>query len=85
MASWVDVDAGAWIEPGEFFLGGGNDGNEYSLASFDELMIFEDYITSAQAQAMYDGSGVMVPEPGTISLILVGLLSLAGIAWRKRG
>ena len=81
----VDVDAGAWIEPGEFFLGGGHDGNEYSLASFDELMIFEEYLTSAQAQAMYDGSGVMVPEPGTASLVLIGLLSLVGITWRKRG
>lgn len=75
---------GTWIVPGsEFYLGGGNDGNEYSLGSFDDLMIFDEYISSLQAKALYDTASV--PEPGTMSLILFGLLSLAGIAWRKRG
>ena len=43
-----------WIEPGEeFYLGGGQDKNQYGVGIFDDLMIFENYLTSAQARKLY--------------------------------
>ena len=64
--------ASNWIVPGsEFYLGGGNDGNTYGIGVFDEVKIFDQYLTSAQVKAL------VVPEPGTLLLLLVGAALLA--------
>ena len=61
-----------WIVPGsEFYLGGGNDGNTYGIGVFDEVKIFDQYLTSAQVVA------IVVPEPGTLLLLLIGAGFLA--------
>lgn len=54
-----------WVDPGTFFLGGGHDGNEYAVGVFDELMLFDQHLTSAQVKAIYE-----IPEPGTLTLLL---------------
>ncbi|MBN1590868.1 MAG: PEP-CTERM sorting domain-containing protein [Pirellulales bacterium] len=71
----VDTDnINAWVDPGsEFYLGGGNPLNELFVGDFDELKIFESYLTSAQAKAIYDAD-MAVPEPGTLMLLLSALL-----------
>ena len=62
-----------WIDPGTFFLGGGNDGNEYAIGVFDDLMLFDEHLTSAQAKAIYD-SAYAVPEPSMLVLLLSAFL-----------
>jgi len=62
-----------WVNPGTFFLGGGNDGNEYAVGVFDELMLFDQHLTSAQAKALYE-----IPEPGTL-VLLISALALCGL------
>ena len=48
----IDTEAN-WIVPGEeFYLAGGNNGNAPSVGAFDELKIFDQYLTSAQVAAM---------------------------------
>ncbi|MBN1590869.1 MAG: PEP-CTERM sorting domain-containing protein [Pirellulales bacterium] len=48
-----------------FYLGGGNDGNEYAVAVFDDLQIFDQALTSAQVKALYDSYSVQIPGDAT--------------------
>ncbi len=72
MTDAIDSEA-TWIVPGEeFYLAGGNNGNMYGTGVFDELMIFDQYLTSAQVAALYGISeenhgGTVVTMPGDLN------------------
>ena len=65
---------GAWIDPGELFLGGGNSGNTYATGIWDDVRIYERVLSA------YEISTLMVPEPS--ALMLLAFVAL-GFAFRR--
>lgn len=77
----VDTATGILWEqdPGQFFLGGGNDSNNLSIGSYDEVRFYSGVLTGAEVQAL------MVPEPGTLALLLAGGLAAVALFRRRNG
>ena len=50
----------------------------------DEVAIYDRALSGADVQAHFDAAFVPIPEPSTLMLTLVGLISLAGFARRRR-
>lgn len=66
-------------DPGQFCLGGGNDGNNLSIGAYDEVRFYSGVLTGAEVQAL------MVPEPGTLVLLLAGGLAAVALFRRRNG
>ena len=55
-------DGGTWIDPGtEFYIGGGNDLNEYGNGIFDDFRIYDVALESWQVEELYNLGNPLIP------------------------
>ena len=60
-----DIDEGYWVSPGsEFYIGGGNPGNDFANASFDDFRIYDTMLSTDEIAAIFAHK-----EAGTIPQI----------------
>ena len=68
-------------------IGAGSNGSDPYNGQVDDFRIYNVALTAADAAAIYnngDGDLVIIPEPGTLTLAALGLLSLGLARWRRR-
>jgi hypothetical protein len=69
-------------------LGGWNSGYvatpfRFLQSGFDEFAMYDTALSAADIYAHAEAAG-LVPEPGTMTLVTIGLFGLIAYAWRKR-
>ena len=79
------TDGAPWMDTDDvFYIGGGNDGNRAGIGTYDNFAIFSTELSQAEIQDIYVNGITPVPEPGTLTLLLAALASLAAVRLARR-
>ena len=79
------TDGAPWMDTDDvIYIGGGNDGNQAGIGTYDNFAIFSEELSQAEIQDIYANGITPVPEPGTLTLLLATLASLLAVRFRQR-